>query len=348
MHMKQAGLLGWSFLVLSAAAVCRAQEPFPPPTGTAPAAVEPAVRMPDAAVTNTPAVAPVSTNAQPVPEVHTNAAPVHVPPVAHPAPAPATPDTGSATTNVPPQAVVTNVPHQTPVVHVVEVPLPEEKFTPPDEGWFSETGPWRVGTRYTQYTLQDSKRGKPRDGSFFGTITEITEDQDDEPNKVFIQYRLFRSPVWIGASYDHVIAVTMDDSDGDGVPDTGGGDGYEELTGYILYLQAAWDNKTRLVPYAQVGKGYYEAEFVPNAWGAGGQRWVESDSHVSGVELGGGLNIQLYKGLSADLFAKYMKIDDIEGEWYYGGNNEQDGKRGGAYIMTMSYVAYGLGLNYRF
>ncbi len=243
-------------------------------------------------------------------------------------------------TNAP---VAVEAPVVVPVVPLVtNVPAEVAVTETPSQAWNNSS--WQVGTRYTEVKLQDKSRGTPGDGSFFGTITGITEEQDSAPNKVYLQYRLFKSPVWLGVSYDHVTARTMDDSNGDGVADLGGGDGSEEIQGVIPYLQAAWDNESRFSPYVQAGLGFYQAEFKPNSWGNNGQRFVQAKSNVTGVELAGGLNIRLYKNLSADIFAKYMKIDDIAGDWYFNyGNNY-----GGPFIMTMSYVAYGAGLNLRF
>lgn len=253
----------------------------------------------------------------------------------------------STNTNTTTSVVVTNIVADAVETNAVSIPavtnVPPEITTP--EGGESavwKAASWQIGTRYTEVKLQDNKRGTPGNGSFFGTITQINEQQDGWPNKAYLQYRLFKSPVWIGVSYDHVRASTMDDLSL--VPDGSGSDGSEELQGVIPYLNAAWDNKTRLTPYAQVGIGFYEAKFLPNSWGDNRQRFVEAKSNVTGIELAGGLNVRLYKNLSADLFAKYMKIDDITGNWFYNyGNNY-----GGPFIMTMSYVAYGAGLNWRF
>lgn len=253
------------------------------------------------------------------------------------------------TTNVAPvvtEPVVTNAPVVTaPIVPVVTNVPPTVGETPePTRAQLWSAASWQIGTRYTEIQLQDNRRGEPSNGSYFGTITGITEEQDGFPNKAYVQYRLFKSPVWLGVSYDHVVARTMDDSDGDGQPDMGGSDGNEELQGVIPYLQAAWDNKTRLTPYVQAGLGFYQAKFVPNSWGANGRRYVEASGNVMGIELAGGLSVRLYKNLSADLFAKYMDIDDITGDWFYNyGRNY-----GGPFVMTMSYVAYGAGLSCRF
>jgi len=230
----------------------------------------------------------------------------------------------------------------TPVVPLVtNVPGEAAVIPPIDQASVWNSSDWQIGTRYTDVQLQDKKRGTPNNGSFFGTITQINEQQDEWPNKIYLQYRLMKSPVWFGVSYDHIRASTMDDLSL--VPDGSGSDGSEELQGIIPYLHAAWDNETRFSPYVQAGFGFYQAKFQPNSWGNNGQRWVSAKGNVTGIELGGGLNVRLYKNLSADLFAKYMKVDDITGDWYYA-----YGIHGGPFIMTMSYVAYGAGINYRF
>lgn len=207
------------------------------------------------------------------------------------------------------------------------------------EAWAATS--WQIGTRMTQVKLQDKTRGTPGNGSYFGTITRIYEKQDEWPNKAYLQYRIMNSPVWVGVSYDHVAAQSQDDLSL--VPDGSGSDGYEDLQGVVPYIQAAWDNKTRVTPYAQIGLAFYQAKFKPNSWGGDGMRWVSAKSNVNGLQLGGGVDVRLYKNLSLDLFADYMKIDDITGDWYYA-----YGAHGGPFIMTMSYVSYGGGLSWRF
>ena len=273
------------------------------------------------------------------------------PPAAAPIQEGATPGVSTntpAVTNALAEVAVTNIPSEVAATNAVSIPtvtnVPPEIAKAPEGGesaaW--KAASWQIGTRYTEVKLQDNKRGTPGNGSFFGTITQINEEQDGFPNKAYLQYRLFKSPVWIGVSYDHVRASTMDDLSL--VPDGSGSDGSEELQGVIPYLHAAWDNTTRFAPYVQAGIGFYQAKFLPNSWGDNRQRFVEAKSNVTGVELAGGLNVRLYKNISADIFAKYMKIDDITGDWFYNyGNNY-----GGPFIMTMSYVAYGAGLNWRF
>jgi opacity protein-like surface antigen len=209
-----------------------------------------------------------------------------------------------------------------------------------NEAWKDTS--WQVGTRLMRIELQDKTRGEPFKGSFVGTITEITEDQDSAPDKVYAQYRLMKTPCWIGVSYDHVSARTMDDSNGDGIADRGGGDGFVDIQGFIPYIQAAWDNKTRMTPFVQAGYALYNAEFKADSnWSDGGRRKMNLDN-TTGVELAGGLNVRLYKNWSADVFARYMEVDDVTGDFLLNGEKQSD------IVFTMSYLAYGAGISCRF
>lgn len=279
--------------------------------------------------------------AQPILETGDTPAPTNEVPVApevKPVPVEA-----PAVTNVPP-AVVAPVP----VVPVVplETNVPPEVVTgeeTPAQAWKDTS--WQVGTRYLDVQLQDKTRGTPGNGSFFGSITTISEEQDSMPDKLYLQYRIMKSPFWIGVSRDHVRAETLDDITGDGVADPNTGDGSVDLAGFIPYIQAVWDNKTRLTPYVQVGYGFYQADFEENeVWGGEGMRRVDLKGDVNGIELAGGLHVRLYRNLAADIFAKSMQIDDVKGEWY----TARGRVKGGDVVLTMSYVAYGAGLSYRF
>ena len=191
-----------------------------------------------------------------------------------------------------------------------------------------------IGARATTFELLDDTRGTPNNHSFMGTITKLETEEDDTPNKLFAQYRLVKSPFWIGVSYDHVRAKTMD---------YGGTDGSADLTGFIPYAQARWENRTRLTPYLEAGMAFYEVDFDEDSnWYAGGQRTVELDDRVTGVEIAGGVAFRVYKGLSLDFYARYMNVEDVTGTWY------DFGEPFGDVIFTLSHVAYGLGALYQF
>lgn len=198
----------------------------------------------------------------------------------------------------------------------------------------SGTGPWMIGTRILQFELQDDTRGTKFHDSFMGSITELKDEQDDSPNKVFVQYRLVESPFWIGVTYDHLRAAAWDE---------GGTDGSVDLSGCIPYLQARWENETRAVPYVELGLAYYEVDFEESSgWSNDGQRYVKLDDSVWGTDIAGGVSIRVYEGLSVDLYVRYMDVEDINGAYYINGSRDGDA------IFTMSHTAYGLGVQYQF
>ncbi len=312
-----------------------------------------------------PATAPIldaEPEAKPAAPVVKEAVPV-VKPVHHVTTHPLTSNASVATHSVTTNAQVPHAaPHvaatptnnvTAPVTHVVAHPatnavvLPITQVTDVPEGdqFFVDT--WKhpsfqIGTRVIQVELTDTTRGTPFNDSFVGSITEITEEQDTAPNKLYVQARIPKTPCWLGVSYDHVRAQTMDDSDGDGLADSGGGDGAVDVEGYIAYLQAAWDNTTRFTPFIQVGYAFYDCNFEENAnWSNGGQKAMTLDS-TTGFELAAGLGIRIYRNLSADVFYRQMAMDDITGEYTMNGDKMSD------VIYTMSYTGFGAGINCRF
>lgn len=285
--------------------------------------------------------------ANPLPDTDTSLAPTNT---AAPSLVEPGPSTNAVPVPVVEQAVPTNAPVAAPMVAPVlpAVPLvtkaPAEEVVVPEVDRVAEwkSANWQIGTRYTKIQLQDKTRGEPFNGSFVGSLTEIKEEQDSIPNKVYIQGRLPKTPCWIGVSYDHARARTMDDGDGDGIPDTKGGDGYVDIQGYIPYLQLALANKTRLTPYLQVGYAFYQSKFDAfPSWSNGGRKAMNLDS-TSGVEFGGGVHVRIYNNWAADIFAKSMQVDDVKGDYTMDGNKQSD------VIFTMSYVAYGAGVSCRF
>ena len=200
---------------------------------------------------------------------------------------------------------------------------------------------WRVGTRYLHYSLQDKHRGTEFNGSFVGTLTELKDKQDNIPDRLFAQGRVMDWPVWIGVSYDRVLATTWEGNRPAGKP-AGASDGDVELRGAIPYVQGAWENRTRFAPYIEAGLSFYQSKFdALSNWSNGGERQI-SLGNAKGFEIAGGTGISIYKNWSADLYARYMHIDDVTGTFY------EDGSKQDNVIFTMSYVAFGVGVTYGF
>ena len=224
--------------------------------------------------------------------------------------------------------------HATMTPRVTAIRARVEQAPTPEGSAKAETGSWMVGTRVTQFELLEDTRGTSFHNSFMGSIDKLKDEQDGTPNKLFIQYRLVKSPFWIGVSYDHVRAKTFDE---------GGTDGSVDLEGYVPYVQARWENRTRVVPYVEAGLAFYDASFDEAAsWYANGRRTVTLDDSVMGKEIAGGAAVRIYKGLSIDFYAQYMDVEDVNGAYYILGN------RGGDAIFTMSHVMYGIGAQYQF
>jgi hypothetical protein len=263
-----------------------------------------------------PAAAPILDEAKPAaPAAATNEAPAEAAPGVAPAPP------------VAPVPEVKPAPEATPEV----TPVPEEEVMKCGH----PRGPWKVGARMIQFKLEETQRGGKVDGeyvnTYMGSISYLEEDQDNTP-RLFAQYRIKKSPVWIGMTYDRVRAVTLE---ADKDPDHG--DGTIALSGYVPYLHAAWENKTPLTPFVQLGYAFYKADFEANEWGAEGRRYVKV-SDPNGLEIAGGLDVRLYKNLQLDLFVRQMNVDDVTGKWY------SYGQEGGAVVFPLSNTAYGIGL----
>jgi len=203
---------------------------------------------------------------------------------------------------------------------------------------------WRVGTRYLNTSLQDKHRGTEFNGSFVGTLTELKDKQDSIPDKLFVQGRLMDWPVWIGVSYDRALAKTWE---GNRPPEKiangeFGSDGDVDLRGVIPYVQGVWENSTRFTPYVEMGMGFYESKFdALSSWSEGGNNRIDLGS-TKGWEIAGGTGIRIYKQWSADLYARYMKLDDVTGTFH------SRGSEGQPVVFTMSYVAFGVGVAYGF
>jgi len=188
-----------------------------------------------------------------------------------------------------------------------------------------------VGTRYLTFRLLEDTRGEPFHGSFVGSITMLKEHYDRSPNKLFVQYNLVPY-LAVGMSHDRFGAEAWD---------YGGTDGTAVLKGLLFYLAGRYPNPTPLTPYVEIGIADYSAHFENSPeWGqAGNKKFLLDDPR--GKYLGAGCGIELYKGLSLDIYGRRMSVD-VTGGYYLNENRQED------IIFTVSHVAYGMGLKYVF
>jgi len=192
-------------------------------------------------------------------------------------------------------------------------------------------GRLEIGTRWTRFTLLKSHQGEPFHGSFVGSITELREEQDQWPNKLFVQYGL--SPyVWAGLSYDHLRARAWD---------SGGGDGSIDMQGVMPYVAARWANRTRWTPYAEAGLVYYRTSFDsdPN-WANNGQREFALDN-TCGYALALGCDCALTRNWSAGLYGRYTYAK-VNGSFFDFGQDLQD------FTFPVSHWTYGVGAKHAF
>ena len=202
--------------------------------------------------------------------------------------------------------------------------------------WYGRrpVGRLEAGTRYTHYKLKETRRGGKVDGhyvdTFLGSLSELEEDQDRSPNKVFIQYKPCPY-AGLGVSYDHVRAVTMD---------SGGGDGTVDAEGPILYVTGCYPNRTRATPYCELGYVMYNAQFEANSWDAGGRRTMTVHDS-SGLVLAAGLDILAWRGISAGVYYRWVDADTVKAEFYRNGELMASGDfpiRNEAYGLTLKYA----------
>jgi opacity protein-like surface antigen len=243
---------------------------------------------------------------------------------------------------------------------VAAVPSPEAPagmpaVTPVTPGWYERwfAGRLEIGTRYTHYTLQDDQQGTRVDGpngtrfvnSFLGSITEIEADQDNSPDKFFVQYKVCPY-AGMGISYDHVRAVTIDvtpQNDGTLAKNT---DGTVDAAGPIFYVLGCFPNRTRVTPYAEIGEVRYGTSFdVDPDWSRGGLRTMEVQDS-SGLVLAAGLDIRIWDGLSAGVYYRQVDAEKVAADAYTAYGAAKISKPGDGFPIRND--AYGLTVKYTF
>jgi hypothetical protein len=215
--------------------------------------------------------------------------------------------------------------------------VPASAATSGGTPWYGRrpVGRLEAGTRYTHYKLKETRRGGKVDGhyvdTFLGSLSELEEDQDRSPNKVFIQYKPCPY-AGLGVSYDHVRAVTMD---------SGGGDGTVDAEGPILYVTGCYPNRTRATPYCELGYVMYNTHFDENrSWSSGGRRAITVHDS-SGPVLAAGLDVRVWRKISAGVYYRWVDADTVKAEFHSDGELMERGDfpiRNEAYGLTLKFV----------
>ena len=225
---------------------------------------------------------------------------------------------------------------------VIEEPLREDEIVAGSafyENWIEDR--LSLGTRVLWYSLTDTKKGEPFEGSFLGSIYKTDEVQDNAPIYAYLNYAITKY-FGVGISYDQFKIKTLDN---------GAGDGTFDINGPITYLFAQYPNDSFVTPFAEIGAAFYSVSFdARDEWTYGGgdgttvRRRFDPDNTV-GFALGGGLDFEIYKGLTANLYVRYVSMD-FDVNYYFSPYSTTTPQEKGNFVGDQ--VAYGLGIGYRF
>jgi len=218
-------------------------------------------------------------------------------------------------------------------------------FERTEPAWEPEVMPWwknrfEIGTRMTSYSLKDTSR--PMDNRFLGSINELKEDQDYAPYKFFANVWLLK---WLGAgiSYEKVSAMTWTVEPGE----ESYSDGTFVMDGPIFSALAAWPNRTRFTPFAELGwmamSGSFEEDPAwANAHGRLNYQRFEIVEKKGGDVWGFGCAIQLYRQVELDFIFRRLKASVVVDHILLGNIQHNDRE------FPMDSDWYGMGLKYRF
>ncbi len=208
-----------------------------------------------------------------------------------------------------------------------------------------------VGTRVTRFTLDDAR------GTVVGTINRLEEQQSLLPVKAF-------ADVWFGRyaglqfAWDSVRAETSTAFDGHSDGDFAAG-------GPVAAVIARWRNRSRVTPYAGVGYAWFGGSFEAATWWELGYAtygdWVSlgrpgtprnsrrreiAVDDPSGPVYLLGLDVRVKEPWSIDLLVRHAELD-LAGRYRITQRGATLDDRG-AFTVSLSHTAYGLGVRYGF
>ena len=193
-----------------------------------------------------------------------------------------------------------------------------------------------LGVRAFHVRLLESRQGRPYEDSFIGSIYKLEANQDTSTFRPYAQVVVRIGPVFLGGglSSAELDVTTVDE---------GGGDGDIRMDSRMQYFVAAWPNSTPLLPYIEIGKARYDNHFDPLPdWSQEGRREFQlEDSEATYVA--GGCLVEVYQGLSIDLYVRRVDVD-IDGIYIFRGDDRENEP----FTFTLEHIAYGFGLAYTF
>jgi hypothetical protein len=202
---------------------------------------------------------------------------------------------------------------------------------------------FEIGTRLTLFRLLETRRNWP--DHFYGTITELKEEQNYWPIKFFVDLT-FNRYLGVEATWDEVRAEIL-------ASDTSGlSDGTLDLRGPIFSVFGRYP-VARFVPYAGVGVMLVYSSFDPtDMWHyrdlppeAQEEQNFAFDNAVAPVVYGG-LGVQFSRHWSADLYLRYTYLE-LKGEHYFKlhGDTLDETRQ---VEIPMSNLAGGISIRYAF
>jgi outer membrane protein W len=217
-----------------------------------------------------------------------------------------------------------------------------------------------IGLRSISFQLEtDHKSSSGGRDTFLGSITDLEEDNDLVPTRIFVDYLV--TPFWgVELSYDKIVAATKTSSAVNAVKS----DGDVELSGPILSVFGRYPNDTAFVPYAGLGIAFYDADFSgtahwalgysgpaeyaaagsPNTSKGGRTRSMDVDVDPEFVIYGGALwNFRDHWAL--DLYIRQMDVD-VDASFTGKVRERVEQVKKGSF--PMGHVAYGASMHYIF
>lgn len=193
-----------------------------------------------------------------------------------------------------------------------------------------------IGTRILYVALLNDTQGAQMRNSFIGSIYKIEANQDYLPLRPYAQVTMRTGPaeIGLGLSYDQLEVATVDN---------GGGDGDIEMESWMIYLLAAYPNESRFTPFGELGLATYRNSFDPiSSWSEDGKRRFALDDSQA-LYVGAGCDIRVNKGLSANLYLRYVDVD-VDGDYVY----RPDSRAPKPFTFTLEHIACGVGVKYVF